>query len=199
MGNFLLIFNEIAYLVLQHPEELPVSLKKIPKLRPYLFAALLFSGLCMGTGLYLLRTTYNLSFVIAVLGVAFVHSVFFVVWSVCLGALVDALVQKPDRPGRGGRMRDLAEIVIFSSIPTAFFLPGAMTAKLLFQPGLLALPLWLGLFVWSQIVVVRALQYLYEMPLRECIQVYVRSFGILFVFPLVAGSFFLVEIFAAAL
>ena len=197
MGNFLLIFNEIAYLVLQHPEELPVSLKKIPKLRAYIVASLLFSGFCVGTGLYVLRTSYDLAFVFPVLAVAVVHIAFFLLWSILLSSLADALVQR-ERPDRAGHVWELAAIVVFSSIPTAFFLPGAMTAKLLSNPSLLALPLLIGLLLWTQYVVVRGLQYLYELPLRRSLRIYLRAFGMLALFPSVALLFFIFEFAAAA-
>ena len=197
MGNFLIIFNEIAYLVLQHPEELPVSLKKIPKLRPYIIAALVFSGLCVGTGLYLLRTNYNLAFIFPVLAVTVVHVVFFLLWGVCLGALVDGLVHRIT-PDRAGHMWDMVAIAVFSCIPTAFFLPGAMTAKLLATPAWLAVPLLIALIVWTQTIVVRALRYLYELPLRVALRIYFRSLVILLAFPFFAILFFVLEFAAAA-
>lgn len=197
MGNFLIIFNEITYLVLQHPDELPVSLKKIPKLRNYIIAALAFSGLCVGTGLYVLRSSYAFSFALPILGVAIVHALFFLLLAVCLSALVDGLIQRL-RPDRAGHMWELASIILVASIPTAFFLPGAMTAKLLSTPGMLALPLFGALMIWTQFVVVRALRYLYELPLRVCLNVYLRSLGILAAFPLVAFLFFGLEFLSAA-
>ncbi len=90
----------------------------------------------------------------------------------------------------------MISIALLSCMPFFFMLPLAVPAKtFLREPLWLFLPLAIGLYVWSMIIALKGLQYLYEFSIRDALRVFMSAAGIVLVFPAVFGMFFMLEIY----
>lgn len=190
--NAIVIFIELLYLVLQHPEELPVYVRKIPNLKAYIGVSLALSSLSMATGVYALRDYYQTSFWIFVLILTVNHAALSFLWALCLGAVLDAVV-RIKHPDRTAKVWHMISIVLLSTLPFIFFLSGALPARLLPHPVLIMVPVTLGLLIWSLYITLRGLQYLYELSFREGIKIFLQSAFAVLIFPVVWLIFMIVE------
>ncbi|MBI3395398.1 MAG: hypothetical protein HY042_06155 [Spirochaetia bacterium] len=182
MANFLIILVEVCFLVLQHPEELPVYIRKIPTFRRMIGTIVALSAFSNAIGIYITRDYYEKFFVVPIIVLAAVQIVVVLLWSLIVGALVDAIVRgrHSDRPAHTWTM---ISIIVLSTLPFVFFLPGAIPAHFTSRPLLLLIPLFFALFTWSAWIVVRGLQYLYELSLQESVRVFVRAILFTLAFP----------------
>ena len=198
MRNFLLVFVEIAYAVLQHPGELPVYLRRIPNLRAHVLLSVFLAAFSVALGVYTLRDNYAPSFFLTVLILSVVHFFLIFVYGILQGALVDAFVYL-EHPERSGQAWQMVGITLLSFLPLVLFLPTLtplqfLALNLLIDPRPMVVFPALGLGFWQIIVVVKGLQYLYELTLRSAIQIYVKSVLIVAVFPGLVVFFTMFEI-----
>lgn len=183
-ANFFLVFIEVAYLILQRPEELPVYMRRIPFFRRIVVVILIFSALATASGVYIARDGYESTFYLQILVMAVLQIIVAALWGLILGGVIDALVRLR-HPDRASQTWTMVSIIIVSALPFSFFPTGAIPARLFHRPTLLLIPLGVLLFLWSGYIVVRGLQFLYELPIREAVTVFARSVFFALAFPVV--------------
>lgn len=183
-ANFFLVFIEVAYLILQRPEELPVYMRRIPYFRRIVIVILVFSALATSCGLYIARNSYESAFFVQIFVLALLQVATAALWALILGGVIDALVRLR-HPDRISQTWTMVSIIIVSALPFCFIPAGAIPARLFPRPTLLLIPLGLLLFFWSGYIVVRGLQFLYELPIREAVLVFARAVFFALAFPVV--------------
>lgn len=172
----------LFYLSLQRPWELPVSLEDLAQqsgpraILPAAVLAAALAGLSSGTALYYLRDFYDGAWLIQVLALCTVQTLLTLLWALLLGPFLDAVV-RIRYPERAGKPWLAAAVLVFSALPNAFAIAGAVLGGFLPDPALVAAPVQLGLLIWSIIIAVKGLQYLYELNLRSAAGVY--GFGLI--------------------
>lgn len=190
-ANFINIFIEIVHAVFLHPAELSIYLQKIPALVIHALTVLLLASFSSSLSLYILRDYYEANFILVIPLMSAAYLVFYLLWAVIQGSVIDALVnlKHPDRYGRSWKM---ISIVIFSLLPFAFSTPLAMTVRffaerLHWNAVALMTPFSLFLVLWSLYISLRGLQYLYELTFRAAFATCIRSLVVLVLFPVLAG------------
>ncbi len=198
MKNFLLVFLEIAYAVLQHPTEIPVYLRRIPELPRHVLTCVGLSSVSSALALYTIRDYYDAGVWLLLPLLSVVHMLTLLGGGFLFGLLSDVLVRRtaPDRPRQAGQV---IAIALLSVLPLAFSLPLAFPIRFLaqrigFAPGALMLPILIALAIWVFAVAVRGLQYLYEIPLRRALTVSVQATLVILVYPVVLALFFALDL-----
>ncbi len=182
LRNFVTVFVELAVLVLQRPEELPIYLQKIPGIKWQILTSITLSSISSSVGFYFLRDFYDSGYITHILLLTANQLILFLLSAVIFGSVIDSFVrlQKPDRAGQNWPMTG---IVLLSAFPFIFFLSGAMPARLLRHPIFIIGPVSLGLYIWSLYIVIRGLQYLYELSLGRAVIVYLKAAAVVLFFP----------------
>ena len=198
MKNFLLVFIEIAYAVLQHPTEIPSYLKRIPNLPRHALSCVGLSAVSTALALYTVRDYYDNGVWILFPLLSFVHMGTFVGGGVLFGLLCDILVRQrtPDRPRQAAQV---IAVALLSLLPLAFSLPLAFpvrffSLRLGWSASFVMVPVVLGLSAWVFYVAIRGLQYLYEISLRRATIVAVQASLAIVLYPALLALFFALDL-----
>lgn len=186
--RFLYNFLNYAHLALQKPSELPVQVERDRDSRSHVIAAIVLISVAQATGAYFLRDYYDSGYWIAIPVYALVYAAVTGLWAAIFGAIIDSLVARSRRE-RAGRAWSMATIIVFSALPNAFVIAVATIARFVDQPILIAAPAYLGIFVWSMLISLRGLQYLYELSLPTAIRLYLGALAITLGFPAAVALF----------
>jgi len=188
--RFFLNFLNLCYLTLQRPGELPVALEDSGprEILPHLAGVAILTGLSSSVAVYYLRDFYDSAWFLQIFLLAFLSAALTILWGVLFGALLDAIVRIRFRE-RAGKPWMAAALLIFSALPNVFAVAGAVIGGFLPTPAWIVVPVQLSLLVWSVLIAVIAVQYLYELNLRAAILAYAASLlptaafpGLVFIF-----------------
>jgi len=198
MGNFITVFIEVVYSVLQHPAEMPAFIKKIPGLQRQVMTALSLASLSSAAGSYYLRTHYASNFWFVLIILFIIHLALFLFWGLLFGSLTDAVVRLK-YPDRSGQVWQMIAIAVFSCLPFMFALPLALIVRLAalnmsMEPFVLMTPCLFAILLWSAYITLAGLQYLYELTMRDAILTFLKAAAIAFLFPTLAVLFIFLEL-----
>jgi len=192
MRKFLINYIELAGMVLQFPEDLGLYTDKIPDRKRNFIVTLLISSVSVSTGFYLLRASYASDYLIHIGLVTLVQMLFLPVMALFVSSLFDALLA-PLYPGQSGRTAGSFAIIILSTLPFLFFYPLAVIAKIAPMSSLFSILSFLLLLFWSGSIQVRAFRYLYELSTKKIVRIYLKTIGLILVFPILFVVFMSVE------
>jgi len=181
----LLTYIEIAYLIFQKPDELAVYLNKIPKILFHLVITLVAVSLSLAISIYYLKDSYDSYFAVHLLLLFLNHLFFLGIGSLLFSFILDNLVFLSSMERRGN-VRDMIATSVFSLLPYMFFFPVAVFGKMLSKPMLFSVPFFLILTAWSFYILIRGVQFLYELPPARSALLIIVSSILLAVF---SGSF----------
>ncbi len=193
MREAVLNFLTLCHMALQSPGELSTGLERTPRRTPILGTVLLLSSLSTATGMFYIRDYYHSTFFAAIFFLTLVHIGIAVLWSVLLGCVIDALVSLRSAE-RAGKAWNTAGMLIMSTLPNIFLIAFAVPARLLRNPELLLVPAQLLLMVWAVWIAVQGIIYQYELTVRNAVLIYLRSLGIVLVFPFLFFLFITLEL-----
>jgi len=157
---------ELVSAALYKPEELPVVLDGSGVRGFHSALAIALPSVSVAVGTYLLRDYYESIYVFTILFHTIVQAFVFFLIAYLLAGTVDASVHKR-RPERAGRAQALFRIAVFSLLPLSFSVPVAVIARIIPKPIFVALPGVLILYFWSIMTLLKGIQFLYEMPLKD--------------------------------
>ncbi|MCR9144812.1 MAG: hypothetical protein NXI24_21420 [bacterium] len=193
MREFLVSFLNLCHLTLQAPDELPTAIARIPRPALHLGIVLVICGLSTAVAGYVVRDYYDSGYAPYIIGLTIVNAGIGFLWSLILACLVDAFVSLQN-PQRAGKVWQTTGVLIMSTLPNIFSVAAAVPARLLAQPELLLVPLQLLLFVWSISIALRGIVYQYEISFRAAVKTYLRSLGLVLLFPLLFFLFIMLEV-----
>lgn len=172
----------VAYLAFQYPAELPTHLERGGKLTAEKTVVITLVALSIATGSYYMRGQYASSFSVVIPTLAVLMGLLLLVGSLLLGGVIDILVGfvSPSKTGRAG---DMMAIALFAALPFIFFLPAAVPVRLLPYRGGVMFFVELVLSGWSLFILLRGVQFLYELSTRRAIGILVRAMAVLAFFP----------------
>ena len=185
MREFIATFLNLVHLPLQSPQELPVVLERTPGLRNHLILLTFLTALSTAVGNYYLRDYYEGTFLAVILLLKGSHVAVIALWSILGGAAGDARVHLR-KPRVSGKAWSMTAVLFLSALPNLFYAVAAVPARLFREPDWIMTPVSVLLFLWSCIIAIQGLSYLYEIRLRSAIFLYLQVAAMVLVFPLVA-------------
>ncbi|MCE9598189.1 MAG: hypothetical protein K8S54_09505 [Spirochaetia bacterium] len=193
MKAWFLTLVDVTSSTLYKPEELPAILRGGAVGTPHWLIAAILPSASIATGAYLLRDYYESVFLFSILFHTLLQAVLFLVIAFITGAIVDAMMHAK-RPEKAGRSRDVFRIAIFSLLPLAFVFPAAVIARITPIPKVVALVFGILLYLWVIFNLVKSIQFLYEMPLRDVVRSIAMSLGAILGLPVLVFGLLLVKI-----
>lgn len=186
--NLFTLYIETVFTVLQYPGDLP-GLLAHRQLRPgFIAIILIFPALSASVGIYYLRDYYSASFAIEGLIYFLMHYVFFWIWGILFGSLLNATVVF-FRGERRDSSRVMIQSAVLSVLPFSFAAPASMTMSMIETPGLYYAGS-LGIFAfWSVYISFQAMRHHYELSMRSSLNSVLITLLAMILFPPVAIAF----------
>ncbi len=182
---------DLAGAVLQKPEE---AVRFADDASPTVTIVPALASLSLAAGYYLVRDYYESIFLFSILFHASVQTAAYVLFASIASALLDARVQL--RAGRNVRFEKARRILLHALLPLFFAFPAASIARVTPAPGIVLGIFLLLLHAWVLYSALRALQFLYELSMRDTARELIVSTLITAAFPAVLLILFFVRLAA---
>lgn len=180
MRLFLNTFLEAAHASLQKPDELAgfAGKSRIAYIVPVL------SAVSTSVGAYLLRDYYESVFLLNILVASVLQTGAYIVYGLIFAGLIDFFVQRTHED-RAGKAHGGFLIYLYCLLPLVFTFPIAAIARVTPVPLIIAGIGSLLLHGWVIASMVRALQFYYEIPMKNTLAAMLKAFAAAASFPLI--------------
>lgn len=180
MRLLLTTFLEAAHASLQRPDELAgfAGRSRIAYVVPVICAV------STSVGAYLLRDYYESVFLLNILVTSILQAAAYILYGLMFAGLIDFFVQRTHED-RAGKAHGSFLIYLYCLLPLMFTFPIAALARVTPFPLVIAGIGSLLLHAWVLVSLVRALQYYYEIPLKNTLAVMFKAFAATASFPVI--------------
>lgn len=197
MRAWFLTLVDVTSSTLYKPEELPALLRNQSVGTAHWLVAAILPSASMATGAYLLRDYYESVFLFSILFHTVLQTLLFLIIAYIAGATVDSQMHAK-RPEKAGRSREVFRIAILSLLPLSFVFPVSVVARITPVPQIIAGIFAVLLYMWVIFNLIKSIQFLYEMPLRDVVRSIALSLGAIFGLPVLVFALLLVKIVSHA-